>query len=361
MRNKVKDARHPTLDAVERPSPDCASMITPRSKVRLGITATHLRFVGGLVPEEDGRLSRDTGGKIKILAGIERLARQSPAPPTVVQISIFTGVRDEDVAEVLSGIRNLGMTPEMILMIGGVDPMSPSEENKFVELAVENLETAKRLGVDTVISTSFEDWMNDQPRKEGKDYQAAVEQVIKGHQRAYEEASLADSNVNSWHLEFLRPIEFNTFTDIGRGWDVVKGLNESLGETYFRVLVDAAHCGDSGLSMAQNQEIIREIGAAKALGTFHASAKTTRGCLSSDDGWISTLLTTCAETGGLDTVVVEVFDHEDDALQPLREAVPGHGVDTRDGRSMDEMMSDGLADITRRLNNLTARGVLPPA
>ena len=37
---------------------------------------------------------------------------------------------------------------------------------------------------------------------------------------------------------------------------------------------------------------------------------------------------------------------------------PGHGVDTRDGRTYTEVMADGLGDIARRLNNLKARGFL---
>jgi len=89
---------------------------------------------------------------------------------------------------------------------------------------------------------------------------------------------------------------------------------------------------------------------------FHASAKTTRGCLTTDDGWISALLAACAKTGKLETVFVEAFHHEDEALVGLRTADPGHGVDTLDGRSYDQLVVDGLADVGRRLNNFVARG-----
>ena len=60
----------------------------------------------------------------------------------------------------------------------------------------------------------------------------------------------------------------------------------------------------------------------------------------------------------LKTVFVEVFHHQDDALAGLRDLDPGHGIDTRDGRSYDEVVVEGLVDVTRRLNNLVARGVL---
>ena len=91
---------------------------------------------------------------------------------------------------------------------------------------------------------------------------------------------------------------------------------------------------------------------------FHASAKTTRGCLSTDDGWIGALLAAAAKTGKLETVFVELFHHNDEALEALRNLEPGHGVDTTDGRSYNEVVADGLGDTAHRLNNLVARGFL---
>jgi len=126
----------------------------------------------------------------------------------------------------------------------------------------------------------------------------------------------------------------------------------------FKVIVDAAHCGDSVLSIPENEAIIKEIAAGGALGIFHASAKTTRGCLSTDDGWIAALLTACAQTGELEFAFVEMFHHEDPALEALRNFDSNHGIDTLDGRSYDEAVLDGIVDVTRRLNNLVMRGVL---
>ena len=100
------------------------------------------------------------------------------------------------------------------------------------------------------------------------------------------------------------------------------------------------------------------MGAAGELGCFHASAMTTRGCLSTDDGWIGSLLTAVARTGTLEHVFVELFRHDDDALQALRDLDPGHGIDTTDGRDYNQCTADGLADVAHRLNNLKARGIL---
>ena len=125
-----------------------------------------------------------------------------------------------------------------------------------------------------------------------------------------------------------------------------------------KLLVDAAHCGDSGLSMAENEALIAKLGAAHELGIFHASSKTTRGCLSTDDGWIGAMLAAAARTGELKHVFVEVFHHEDPALEPLRKMDPGHGIDTRDGRSYTEVTTEALRAVGHRLNNLVARGIL---
>ncbi|OYV04877.1 MAG: hypothetical protein CFE26_14570, partial [Verrucomicrobiales bacterium VVV1] len=214
-------------------------------------------------------------------------------------------------------------------------------------------------GTRHVSSTSIEEWMSaNETRREGADFEAAIAQNVKLHLRAYEEAGLEGSSIESWNIEFLRPGEFKTFTSLERGWAFVSAANKALGKPFFKLLVDAAHCGDSGLSIAENQALITKIAEADELGVFHASAKTTRGCLSSDDGWIPVMLTAVAKTGKLKHVYVEMFDHEDAALETLRQLDPGHGVDTRDGRSYTEVMADGLADIAHRLNNLAARGVL---
>ncbi|MEM1444231.1 MAG: hypothetical protein AAGF67_17930, partial [Verrucomicrobiota bacterium] len=104
--------------------------------------------------------------------------------------------------------------------------------------------------------------------------------------------------------------------------------------------------------------LIAEIAASEEMGMFHASAKTTRGCLSTDDGWIGALLTAASKTGKLEYVFVELFHHEDPALEGLRDLDPGHGIDTTDGRTYREAVIDGVESIARRLNNLVARGIL---
>ena len=69
-------------------------------------------------------------------------------------------------------------------------------------------------------------------------------------------------------------------------------------------------------------------------------------------------MTAAAKTGKLEYVFVELFHHEDPALQGLRDLDPGHGLDTTDGRSYSEAVIDVVVDVTRRLNNLVLRGFL---
>ena len=108
-------------------------------------------------------------------------------------------------------------------------------------------------------------------------------------------------------------------------------------------MIDAAHCGDSDLSIAENEKVIKDLAKTDGLGIFHASAKTTRGCLSTDDGWIGAL-SPRMPTGKLKHVFVELFHHRP-ALEPLRKAVKGHGVDTTDGRTYNKTVTDGVIEV----------------
>ncbi len=332
--------------------------IVPRSDVALGVVPTHIQFVGGLVPDDDGKLPRDSEGKLLIVAEMARLRDNSPARIDACQISLFPGVAEDDTEELVSGLRALGLEVHIILMVGGADPMNPDDEDKVVEILGAGVETAKRYGIAHIASTSFEEWMSGAEPRTGAAFDAAVEQLARVHTRVHDECAIGDSCIEHWHLEFLRGIEFSTFTSIDKAWKVARRANELTGSRCFQIIVDAAHCGDSELSIPENEAVITELAAAGEMGLFHASAKTTRGCLSTDDGWIGALLTAAASTGELKHVFVELFHHEDAALEGLRAAVDGHGVDTTDGRSYSQTVIDGLVDVARRLNNLKARGLL---
>lgn len=330
-----------------------------KANVELGVVPTHIKFVGGLVPDENGRLPRGADGQLLSVAELANLQKMSPVKFTAAQVPQFPGVNEQDTQDLFGGIRELGLNPYMIMMVAGGNPMDPADEDAVCEMLVDGLKTAQALKVEHVASTSIEEWMKPgAPALTGADFEAAVAQNVKLHVRAAKEAGAIGSCIKAWHIEFLRGTEFMTFTDVGKAWQIAKAANEELGQPFFKILVDAAHCGDSDLSMEENAAIVKEMAAAGGFSMFHASSKTTRGCLSTDDGWIGNLLTECAATGKLDIVFVELFHHEDPALEGLRAADPRHGIDTTDGRSYSEAVCDGLADTARRLNNLVARKIM---
>lgn len=332
-----------------------AQDITLKSNVSIGIVPTHLMFVGGLVPDDDGRMPRDDDGQLKTVANMKKLCGESRAKLTCVQVPYFKGLNDDDVSEMVAGFTALGLETHFILMVGGADPMNPEHEDAAADILVSGLTAAKQHGVKHVSSTSIEEWMQGSP-KTGAEYDAAVAQNVKLHTRVVNE--VGTEGLDAWHLEFLRAGEMQNFTDVKKAGDLAHAMNEALGRKFFKVLVDAAHCGDSALSIPENIEAIKEIAERGEMGIFHASAKTTRGCLSTDDGWIGALMAAAAETGDLRHVFVEVFHHEDPALEGLRQLDPRHGIDTRDGRCYDQTVLDGVTSVARRLNTLTTRGIL---
>ena len=332
--------------------------ITLKTNVELGVVPTHIKFVGGLVPDDSGRLPRGDDGQLLVVSEMKHLTEISPVKIGSAQITVFPGVDENDTDDMITGLRGLDLAVHLMLMVGGADPMNPEDEDKVVEMLKAGLEVAKKYNIQQVASTSIEEWMQEGATKTGDDFEAAVAQNAKVHARAVQESGAIDSGIKNWHIEFLRGGEFQTFTDVAKCWEVVKATNQQLGSKFFRVMVDAAHCGDSDLSIPENQSKITEIANSDEFSMFHASAKTTRGCLSTDDGWISALLSAAAKSGKLEFVFVELFHHEDPALEALRNLDSGHGIDTTDGRSYSQAVADGLGDTARRLNNLVNRGHL---
>lgn len=333
--------------------------ITLKASVELGVVPTHIKFVGGLVPDENGKLPRNEDGQLRMVAAVDDIIKNSPVAITSAQVPFFPGLDMGDCAEMFESIKSRGINPFQIMMVGGGDPMNPTDEDSVCAMLVDGLKAAIKYDIEHVSSTSLEEWMKPGAQElTGDAFDAAVAQLGKVHARAVREAGAQDSCIKAWHVEFLRGTEFQTFTDVRKAWKAVSAMNDALGQSFFKIIIDAAHCGDSDLSIDENAAAIAEIGKQGGISMFHASAKTTRGCLSTDDGWIANLLTACAATGTLEIVLVELFHHEDPALAGLREADPGHGIDTRDGRTYSECVCEGLADVTHRLNNLVVRGIL---
>ena len=328
------------------------------SGVKLGILGTHLGFLEALVPDENGRLPRNSDGEFVIAAGAREILELSPVKVDLIQISSFGTTLPEEKDALIAAVRELGLEPQLVMMVGGVNPMNPADEDEALDQLLVNLNAALRNNITQVNSTSVETWMEGAPPANDEEFKARVAQNIKLHYRAYQEAGLAGSCIKNWNIEFLRPGEFQNFTSLSKIRPILTGLNEKIGHPYFKALIDAAHCGDSGLNIPENEALIAALGEADEVGPFHCSVPTTRGCLSSDDGWVGALLTASAKTGKLPSAFVELFRHDDPVLEPLRKLDPGHGIDTTLGRTYTEVMVDGLIETVRRLNNLRNRGML---
>ena len=119
--------------------------IIPKSSIKLGVVSTHIKFVDGLVPDENGNMPRDAGGKIKVVSAMEQLVQRSAAKLDCVQISLFPGVTDADYAEMVQSLEQLGLEVHLILMVGGSgNPMDPADESAVVDCIVECLQAAAK-------------------------------------------------------------------------------------------------------------------------------------------------------------------------------------------------------------------------
>lgn len=68
-----------------------------------------------------------------------------------------------------------------------------------------------------------------------------------------------------------------TFTKLERAWKVVQAMNKSVGgKKFFKVLVDSAHCGDSGEGIDATTKLLEEMIDAGDVNMVHGSVATTR-------------------------------------------------------------------------------------
>ena len=88
--------------------------------VDLGVVPTHLKFVGGLVPDEDGRIPRNVAGQLAVVADMKEIIDQSPVRPNCVQIPYFPGLNESDVSEMVKGFQSLELKVHFILMVGSL-------------------------------------------------------------------------------------------------------------------------------------------------------------------------------------------------------------------------------------------------
>ncbi|HRQ90682.1 MAG TPA: hypothetical protein PLA50_17950, partial [Bacteroidia bacterium] len=169
-----------------------------KTGVELGVVPTHIKFVGGLVPDENGRLPRGEDGKLLIVSEMEAIQQASPVKVANVQAPIFPGVDEGDTDELFSGLRGLGLGIHPIMMVGGADPMEPADEEKVAAMLAAGLRVAMKYGITQVASTSIEQWMQPGATpKTGEAFDAAVAQNVRVHLRACREAGVEGSSIET--------------------------------------------------------------------------------------------------------------------------------------------------------------------
>ena len=95
------------------------STITLKPNLELGVVPTHIKFVGGLVPDANGKLPRGEDGRLLSVAELARLRQVSPVKITSAQVPVFPGMDPTDVEDLFGGIKAIGMKPHMIMMVAG--------------------------------------------------------------------------------------------------------------------------------------------------------------------------------------------------------------------------------------------------
>ena len=184
------------------------------SGIKLGILGTHLGVLEALVPNEEGLLPRDEDGEFVVVSGTKKLLELSPVKVDLIQLLSFGNTLPSEKDSLIAALRELNIEPQLVMMVGGVNPMNPEDEDEAVTQLLHNINAAKRNNTTEINSTSIEPWMEGTPPADENDFQERVLQNIKLHLRAFEEADLANSCVKNWNIEFLRPGEFATFTSL---------------------------------------------------------------------------------------------------------------------------------------------------
>lgn len=307
----------------------------------------------------DGNLPRDEQNHLIALKGMDELAEASEILMNVVQIPVFPGTKQADIDELIWGLKGRGYEPQLILMVMGGDPMNPADEDVVKKDLWEGVQTAIRNLLPGVSSTSLEKWMSWQDEKTSTDYDDAIVQLAQLHARVYTEQNMELSAIESWNIEFLRPGEMMTFTNLQKAWEVVQAMNEAIGgKKFFKVLVDSAHCGDSWEGIDATTELLEKMIKAGDVNMVHGSVATTRWHHASDEGMRAAVIST-AVRNWVKLVVDEVFNPKDGALENLIKAKLGFGVNTGLGMSQTEILAANVKDTARRVLILKEREVIP--
>lgn len=100
--------------------------------VKSGVVPVQEGF-GNFFPTE-GKLPREGDKKLVALRVMEDLVKISEIKMNVVQVPVFPGTDQNDIDELLGGLKKMDFEPQLILMVTEGDPMHPVDETKVANV-----------------------------------------------------------------------------------------------------------------------------------------------------------------------------------------------------------------------------------
>jgi len=310
----------------------------------------------------------DTGkvfpsGDFTLANGAREVQEQSGGLLKLVQLPVFPGqVSDENfpVTEMLFNqllaVDGLEEVIPIAMMLN--DPMDPKfKEDNIDTLANGGIKFGK-LGATLGSSTSLEAWFDGFNNRAGVAYtgdelKEKVRLLIDIHVAAARRILDANCGIKAWNIEFLRTVEYTTFTNIRKAWDVIAEINDNLGEKFYKLLDDGAHGKDSGLDLTEQNNVRKEACDAGAYGIMHVSNPTDRGRITEAG---LKVIEYGIRHGCPSDILVEIFDPEDPILADMVKNIDGFGKKTFEDPS--EVIADALMMTNARLDQFVADGLI---
>ena len=101
--------------------------------IKQGVVPVHMGF-GNFIPAGDdhplpGTLPR-TENKLNALEAIDQLLKISTVKIHVMQIPVFPGTKQSDIDELIEGINERSIEPQLIMMVPAGNPMNTADTDK---------------------------------------------------------------------------------------------------------------------------------------------------------------------------------------------------------------------------------------
>ena len=302
-------------------------------------------------------VKKNSDGEFLYVKGLKEVQARSGNVVEVIQVPLFPDNLTEkglpETKKLFSELREHVGTVVPILMLTE-DPLDREKKKTVVDMLTTLLIGCDELGMTECSGTFYEAWMKGTMNKAkpltGKAFDEACEHLVEVLTLAITNARKKGCKVNHLDMEYLRDIEYTTFTDAEKAWRVVDGINKKLRFVFVRFLDDSAHAGNSGISVERINAVRRKASKAGAHGIFHVSEPTTRGRIGSSGPYALNALRDALKNGNPPYVLVEVFDPSLPDTQLMKDNIPGYGKMTF--TDSVEVVVHGLTQVQKVLDEI---------